>query len=144
MHTARNLPFLFRPHIQFLLLALACFTWGNFFASREAFITDWGTHWYWPHVYVYMIVVLIGEAIIYRLVSRLLCWPWLSHVHVASMYFFAVAMWTIEVSGDVPGVNMRPLSHALQCFSEYFLLAGHLAFFAHISIGVFVGAKSAA
>ncbi|WP_298714174.1 hypothetical protein [Chitinophaga sp.] len=139
-----TLRFFTRPHVQLLLLSLACIIWGENFASREALITDAHTHWYWPHVYGYMSAVLLAEAVIYWLAARFLQWPWMQHFHIATMSFFAVTMWLFEITAQHPGSVMQPLSFVVSCIAQYLLLAGHLAFFTHITAGIIIGRSAPA
>ncbi|WP_341834010.1 hypothetical protein WJU16_13410 [Chitinophaga pollutisoli] len=134
-----TLHFFTRPHVQLLLFSLACIIWGENFASLEALITDAHTHWYWPNVYGYMSAVLLAEAVIYWLAARFLQWPWMQHFHIATMLLFAAVMWLFEFMGQHPGSSMQPGSFAVLCIVQYLLLAGHLAFFTHITAGIIIG-----
>lgn len=141
MSTSRITQFFARPHIQLLLLSLAAIIWGENFASREVLTYDDASHWFWPNVYGYMSAVLLVEAIIYWLSARFLQWPWLQHLHVGTMLTFGLMMWLFEMAGENPGDPVLPLSHTFMCISEYLLLAGHLAFFTHITAGLIIGRK---
>lgn len=143
MYTTRKPPFIFRPHFQLFLIALASFIWGRYFASRGALLTDDLAHWFWPNAYGYMTAFALAEAVIYGVMARWLFWPWLSRFHVATMWIFAGVMWAFEMAGDVPCAPALPVSHTMLCLSEYLLLAGHLAFFTHLSAGVIMGGKAA-
>ncbi len=91
-----------------------------------------------------MALAAFAEAFIYWLTARFLQWPWLHYLHVATMAVFVIVMWGIEMIGDMPNSPASPMTHTLLCLTQYLLLAGHLAFFTHISAGFIISRMTTA